>query len=84
MFSVCSHLGGVVPRPGPDGGGGRGTPARSSSGTLPPPSDLAGGDTPPWVPPSDLAGGDPGGGTPPWVPPIGPGRKGGGGVPHYG
>ena len=73
MFSVCSHLGGGVPRPGPDREVPRpgltgGTPARSDGGGLPlqvpPLSDLAGG-----VPQYPTLGTPhqtwPGGGTPP-------------------
>ena len=96
MFSVCSHLGGGVPWPGPDGGGGTppqvplhwtwvgGTPM---GGTPPqvPLSDMAGGTlmggTPPQVPPGQTwVGGTPTGGTPPWVPPV----RHGWGVPWQG
>ena len=82
MFSVCSHLGRGLPRPGPDEGGGY-------------PGQVQWGEYPNGVYPTSgtshqtWPSGYPDGGTPPWVPPVGPGRglppiSPGQGVPRWG
>ena len=72
--SVCLHLGGGVPQPGPD----RGVPLLGGGyPTLGTPCWTWLGGTPPWVPSIEPGRGLPlPEGTPPWVPPIRPGRGG--------